>query len=230
MARHDIITVTDYSATEPYEDPERFSVIPGDIQDVMNTPREEDSLLGKTAMVFDRYMHFRFVHAIVLTMPDYEIFRKFHTKELESCMVNLFDHYTLDHEVFMLNLIPHQAYLIDPEEINADRIGNLFRRWDFIDIGCMIRKRCKVTLEKKGDYLEVKEYPDPNSTTLEYITNNQLVEVRQYASHGYYELMKGGYVPGQYLTPFNVDIAKHIQIRANGIGDAGIRGNFNEIW
>ena len=78
MARHDIITVTDYSATEPYEDPERFSVIPGDIQDVMNTPREEDSLLGKTAMVFDRYMHFRFVHAIVLTMPDYEIFRKVH--------------------------------------------------------------------------------------------------------------------------------------------------------
>ena len=231
MAANDIITVTDYSATEPYEDPDaRWSIEPADIQDVINTPREEDSILGKTAMIFDRYMHFRFVHAIVLTTPDYEIFRKFHTKELENCMVNMFDHYTMDHEVFMLNLIPHQAYLLDPDEINADRIANLFKRWDFIDIGGMLRKRHKVTLEKKGDYLEVKAEPDPDSETVEYITNNQLVHVERYAMHGYYELVGGGYVPGQYITPYNINIAKYACIRCNGIGHAGITGNFKEIW
>ncbi len=231
MADTDIIAITDYSATEPYADPERFCILPGDMNLVLETDPEEDSPLGIAHMIFDRYMHWRFVHAVVLTMPDYEIFRKFYVKTIETCMQTIMDYYTLDHEVFMLNLIPYQMYKYDSErEMDADNCANMFKRWDFIDIGCVIRKRYIVTMEKKSDFLEVKEEPDPDSITLKYIPNAQLVNVRGYAMHGYYELMDGGYVPGAYITPYNLNIKKYVEVRCNGIGHAGITGNFREIW
>lgn len=231
MADTDIIVLKDYSATEPYGDPERFMILPADIHELDDVDPEEDSILGITKMVFDRYMHRRFVHAVVLTMPDYEIFRKYYVKTLDSCMQTIMDRYTLDHEVFMLNLIPYQMFKHAPDrEIDADNCANMFKRWDFIDIGCVIRKRYKVTLEKKGDYLEVKEEPNEDSITLKYVTNNQLINVREYAGHGWYSLIDGGYVPGQYITPYNVNIKKYVEIKCNGIGHAGITGNFNEMW
>lgn len=231
MAAPDIISITDYSATEPYGDPERFVVLPGDIDDVKNADPLADTVLGVTKMVFDRYMHWRFVHAIVLTMPDFEVFRKYYTQTLDICMQRIMDYYTLDHEVFMLNLIPYQIYKTeDAREIDADNSASMLKRWDFIDIGCVVRKNHKVTMEKHGDYLEVKELPDENSTTLKVVTDNQLVKVLRYATKGWYELVDGGFVPGEYITPYDIDIKKYVQIKCNGVGDAGLRGNAREIW
>ena len=231
MAAADIISIKDYSATEGYADPERFIILPGDIHELDDVDPEEDSLLGITKMVFERYMHWRFVHAIVLTMPDYEVFRKYYVKTIDSCMQTIMDHYTLDHEVFMLNLIPYQMFKVAPDrEIDADNTANMFKRWDFIDIGCPIHRVYKVTLEKKGDYLELKETPDDDSTTLKYITNDQLIDIERYAGQGWYAVVGGGFVRSAYVTPYNIDIKKYVEIKCNGIGHAGITGNFKEIW
>lgn len=246
MDHQNIISIIDYSAKEAYEDPEGFDIIPGNIQDIRDASPEGDNIVNIIAMVFDRYIHWRFVHAIVLTISDYEIFRKYYTKTLDPCMQTIMDYYTLDHEVFMLNLIPYQMTIYEPDiEIDADNTANMFKRWDFIDIGCTIRKRYIAKPEKKDGFLEVKSEPNDSSETVKYISEAQLININRYVERGWYLLVGGGYIKGyeiitnavtneqtriQYIIPYNLDIKKYVQIRCNGIGDAGLTGNFREIW
>lgn len=134
------ITVTDYSATESVVTDDGYEIIPGIIDNVKSASSKSDTELGVTKLLCQNYMRWRIAHIIVLTMLDNDLdrYRKVSFTMLDTITESILDHYTLDHEVFMINLIPYQINKLSDISIEADTNLNIFKRFDFIDIGCKI--------------------------------------------------------------------------------------------
>ena len=145
-----IFTVIDYSATVRDASNEKYIVVPGDVEKIKKLNPYHDNVDGITSMAFNRYFKWRFNRGIVITMSeDFDSFRKYSFDEINECIEDILTKYNVHKctDLAILNVVPYQIYKQAVMEIEADNSANMFRRWGFADLGCIV-----------NDYIRFKKY------------------------------------------------------------------------